>query len=56
MKKQYFSKSFAAALVVIVLLAAAIPALGAPEKARVFVEFAPGGKAAACGCRIPLHL
>ena len=42
MKKQYISKSIAAALVIIFLLAAAIPALGASAKERVFVEFAPG--------------
>lgn len=46
MKKQYLSKSIAAAFVVILLLAAAIPALGAAEKTRVFVTFAPGQKAA----------
>lgn len=44
MKKQYISKSITAAFVIILLLAAAIPALGASAKTRVFVTFAPGQK------------
>lgn len=46
MKKQYLSKSIAAAFVIILLLTAAIPALGAPAKTRVFITFAPGQKGA----------
>lgn len=46
MKKQYLSKSIVAGLVIILLLAAAVPAFGAAQKERVFVGFNPGGKAA----------
>lgn len=46
MRKQLFPKSLVAGLVIILLLTAAVPAFGAAEKARVFVGFTPGGKAA----------
>ncbi len=45
MKKHYLLKLLFISMVAALLLAAASPAVGAPEKTRVFVEFTPRGKA-----------
>lgn len=47
MKKQYLRRVFAVSMVAVLLLAVTSPVIGAPEKVRVFVEFARGSKAAA---------
>ena len=50
MKKQlYLFKLLMVSMVAVLMLAAASPVFGAPEKVRIFVEFAPGGKAAVQG-------
>ena len=45
MKKQYLMKLLVIGIVFTFIFAAAVPAMGAPQRARVFVEFAPGAKA-----------
>jgi subtilisin family serine protease len=42
--KKHYKKLLLVSILVILLLASTLPALGAPEKVRVFVEFAPGAK------------
>lgn len=50
MKKQhYLFKLLMVSMVAVLMLAAASPVFGASEKVRIFVEFAPGGKAAVQG-------
>ncbi len=44
MMKKHYKKLLVVSIVMILMLATTLPALGAPEKVRVFVEFAPGAK------------
>lgn len=48
-KQQYLFKLLMVTMVAVLMIAAASPVFGAPEKVRIFVEFAPGGKAAVQG-------
>ena len=44
MLKKHYKKLAIVSIVMILMLATTLPALGAPEKVRVFVEFAPGAE------------
>ena len=44
MKEKRYTRFLVVCIVMVLLLASTMPALSAPEKVRVFVEFAPGAK------------